>query len=74
MLDRDIERGKLYRHPLKGEQVLLSNSQAGQGINFSQPRAHLKTKIKMKVLPRDVIICTCSNGIESSDWFILNLN
>ena len=74
MLDRDIKRGKLYIDPLKGKHVLLSNSQAWHGINFSQPRAHLKTKIEMKVLPRDVIICTCGNGRESSDGLILNLS
>ena len=31
----------LYRDGLKGGPVLLSNSQARPGINFSQPRAHL---------------------------------
>ena len=30
-----------YRDALKGGPVSLSNSQAGQGTNFSQPRAHL---------------------------------
>ena len=31
----------LYRDPLKGGPVLLSNSKAGPGRNFSQPGAHL---------------------------------
>ena len=31
----------LYRDGLKGGPVLLSNSQAGEGRNFTQPRAHL---------------------------------
>ena len=31
----------MYINALKGGPVLLSNSQAGQGRNFSQPRAHL---------------------------------
>ena len=30
-----------YRDALKGGPVSLSNSQAGQARNFSQPRAHL---------------------------------
>ena len=30
----------LYRDALKGGPVLLCNSQAGSGINFTQPRAH----------------------------------
>ena len=31
----------MYINALKGGPVLLSNSQAGLGRNFSQPRAHL---------------------------------
>ena len=46
-LDDDLkdERKKYYRDGLKGGPVLLSNSQAGPGINFTQPRAHFFVKL-----------------------------